>query len=81
MTAGVFSSAVKNFPAERGAVTGILKAWVGFSSGIMTQLYVGLAGLAVGESSVILLHAPLPLAGFSIGMKMRCRQNDSLADG
>ena len=36
--------------------------------------------LAVGET-VILLHAPLPLVGVSIGMKRGCHQNDSLADG
>ena len=37
--------------------------------------------LAVGESSVILLHPLLPLAGVSIVMERGCQQNDSLADG
>ena len=37
--------------------------------------------LAVGETSVILLHPPLPLLGVSIGMGRGCQQNDSLADG
>ena len=39
------------------------------------------AGLAVGESSVILLHPPLHSAGVSIRMERGCRQTDSLADG
>ena len=30
--------------------------------------------LAVGESSVILLHSPLHLVGFSIGMERGCQQ-------
>ena len=38
------------------------------------------ACLAVRET-VILLHAPLPLAGVSTEMKRGCQQNDSLADG
>ena len=37
--------------------------------------------LAVGESSVILLHPPAPLVGVSIGMERGCQYNDSLADG
>ena len=37
---------------------------------------------AVGESSVTLLHPPLPLAGVSIGMERECQQNDrTLANG
>ena len=36
--------------------------------------------IALGET-VILLHPPLPLAGFSIGMQKGRQQNDSLADG
>ena len=36
--------------------------------------------LAVGESSVILLHPPLPLEGVSAGMEKGCQQN-GLADG
>ena len=36
--------------------------------------------VAVGET-VILLHPPLPLAGFPIGMERERQQNDSLADG
>ena len=39
------------------------------------------AGLAVGESSAILLHPTLPAAGVSIGMQTGRQQNDSLADG
>ena len=37
--------------------------------------------LAVGKSSVILLHPPLPLVGVSIETMVECQQNDSLADG
>ena len=36
---------------------------------------------AVGESSVSLLHPPLPLAGVSIWTERGCQQNDSLTDG
>ena len=41
----------------------------------------GRPDLAVGETSVILLHPPLPLVGISIGMEREHRQNDGLADG
>ena len=34
-----------------------------------------------GESSVILLHPPLPVVGVSIGMGGDREQSDSLADG
>ena len=38
--------------------------------------------LAVGESSVKLLHPPLPLVGGVIGMERGCQQNDrTLASG
>ena len=37
--------------------------------------------LAVGESSVILLHPPLLSVGVSIATMRGCQQNDSLADG
>ena len=37
--------------------------------------------LAVGESSVILLHPHLPSVGGSIAMGRGCQQNGSLADG
>ena len=37
--------------------------------------------LAVGETSVILLHPPLPSVGVSIVMERERQQNDSLADG
>ena len=37
--------------------------------------------VAVGESSVILLHPPLPLVGVSIEMERGCQQNDSLVNG
>ena len=37
--------------------------------------------LAVGESSVILLHPPLPLVGVSMKTMGECQQNDSPADG
>ena len=40
----------------------------------------GLAGLAIGET-VILLHPPLPLVGVSIAMERDRQQNDSLANG
>ena len=36
---------------------------------------------AVGESSVILLHPPLPPVGVSTGMERGCRHNDSIASG
>ena len=45
ISAGVFSSLVKNFPLERGVVSGIAKAWIGLSSGVLTQLYVGFIGV------------------------------------
>ena len=38
-------------------------------------------GLAPDESSVILLHPPLPLAGVSIVMERGRQQNDSLVNG
>ena len=37
--------------------------------------------LAVGETSVILLHPPLPVVRVSVGMERGFQQNDSLADG
>ena len=37
--------------------------------------------VAVGESSFIMLHPPLPLVGVSIGMERERQQNDSLANG
>ena len=49
--------------------------------GALNHLCVLGCRLAVGESSVILLHLPLPLAGVSIAMGRGCQQNDSLADG
>ena len=55
---------------------GVQRSQLGRGEG--SQLRRG--GLAVGET-VILLHPPLPLVGVSIGMKMGCRQDDSLADG
>ena len=39
------------------------------------------AACAVGESSVILLHPPLPLVGVSIVVERERQHNDSLADG
>ena len=45
IAAGIFSSLVKNFPLERGVVAGIAKAWIGLSSGILTQLYLGFVGV------------------------------------
>ena len=37
--------------------------------------------VAVGESSVLLLHPPLPSVCVSIETRRECQQNDSLADG
>ena len=45
VTAGMFSSLVRNFPLERGVVAGIGKAWVGLSSGILTQLFASFVGV------------------------------------
>ena len=44
ISAGMFSSLVKNFPLHRGVVAGIAKAWIGLCGGILTQLYVGFVG-------------------------------------
>ena len=48
---------------------------------VLDRGQLGQLGLVVGESSVILLHPPLPLVGVSIVMMRECQQNDSLADG
>ena len=40
-----------------------------------------MATIAVGETSGILLHPPLPLAGVSMVMKRGCQHNHSIADG
>ena len=58
--------------------------------GLVHEVYQGLMSrpdwqtavkIAVGESSVILLHPALPSVGVSIWMNRGCQQNDSLADG
>ena len=52
--------------------------WIG-GSGLL--IYWVPAGLAVDETSVILVHPPLPLVGVSIVMERERPLNDSLVNG
>ena len=45
------------------------------------RIFYNQANLAIGETSVILLHPPLPSVGVSIWMARGCQQNDSLVNG
>ena len=68
IAAGIFTSLVRNFPHERGLAVGIGKSWIGLSSGILTQLYVGLAGIPDDHSPatldfLLLMAAVCLLAG------------------
>ena len=37
----LFSSVVRNFPAQRGLLTGLFKGFVGLCGGMVTQIFVG----------------------------------------
>ena len=40
LTAGVFSTTLRNFPDRKGTAVGIVKGWTGLGGGIFTQLYL-----------------------------------------
>merc|ERR1719201_1134956 len=43
-TGAIFSTAVRNYPGQKGLVVGLVKAYVGIGAGVFTQLYVGFIG-------------------------------------
>eukprot|EP00850_Spirogloea_muscicola_P007158 SM000035S13138 [mRNA] locus=s35:786407:788958:+ [translate_table: standard] len=54
----VLVTAVKNFPASRGTVVGLMKGFIGLSGAIFTQIYT--AAYAPDQESFLLLVAWLP---------------------
>ncbi|GMH57066.1 hypothetical protein TL16_g02281 [Triparma laevis f. inornata] len=41
VTGQVFATAVRNFPAQKGRVVGLIKGWVGLCGGMYTQIFIG----------------------------------------
>ena len=42
VTGAVFTAGVRNFPTQRGLLTGLVKGWVGLCGGMTTQIFIGL---------------------------------------
>ncbi len=62
LTAGVFSTTLRNFPDRKGTAVGIVKGWTGLGGGIFTQLYLpptSARDLATSAQDLAQLHRDL----------------------
>jgi nitrate/nitrite transporter NarK len=67
ITGAVFASVVRNFPDQRGPLTGLVKGWVGLCGGMLRQTFVGF--VAVPSSDAFTLNYTL-LCGIACSFVM-----------